>query len=204
VDQKRPKPSESNGQHAPEGGLRPFRERPNLEALKALRPEPEDLRFGRDMLDDTVAEEDAALPDDEEVRLDGILDRPQTAVADASLERYDPEAGRTSVAVKVKAVHEAVRNSISTPFGKMILAIPVFLAGIALSIAAITLQETGWIVAAAIVMPLGSFLAYHRYQVWLGSKRYMYRLLESLGEDVSEFSPHEANRRIKVKVRSRR
>jgi hypothetical protein len=65
--------------------------------------------------------------------------------------------------------------------------VPVFLAGIALAIAAATLQDWGWIIAAGVVTPLGSVLMYLRYQAWLGHKRYLYRLLETLGEDVSDF-----------------
>ena len=43
-------------------------------------------------------------------------------------------------------------------------------------------------------------MVYWRYQVWLGHKRYMYRLLESLGEDVSDFDPRKVYRKAKSKA----
>jgi hypothetical protein len=185
--------------------LIPPRRRPKLDELEKFRPqpsEPEDLGIGRDILDDTVSELEAVTPSDDEVQLEGIWDRPQT-VLDASLNRYDPEAGRTNVAVKIKAVSEAVKNTFRTPFGRLLFAVPVLLTGIALSIAAATLQTWPWIAPAAVVMPAGLVLAYHRYQEWLGSKRYMYRLLESLGEDVTDFDPRKVSRGIKVNGRRR-
>jgi hypothetical protein len=177
-------------------GHRPVR----LEELRSLQPEqddPPDLGLGRDLLDDTVAEGDASIPSDDEVQLDRILDRPQAGGSDASLYRYDPEAGHSSVAVKIKAVREAVRNSIATPFGKLMVAVPVFLAGVSLAIAAATLQDWAWIIAAGVVFPTGSVLMYIRYQAWLGHKRYLYRLLETLGEDVSDFDFHKRYRAAK-------
>jgi hypothetical protein len=80
----------------------------------------------------------------------------------------------------------------------------MFLAGIGLCIAAVTFQNWPWIVAAGIVLPLGGFLMYLRYQAWLGHKRYMYRLLETLGEDVSDFQPHKMYRSTKVRAGRRR
>lgn len=133
-----------------------------------------------------------------DVDLNHIYDRPEAlSAADvASLSRYDPEADRTSVSVKVRAVTEAVRNSVTTPFGKLILTFPVVLLAIALTIVAFTHQEWPFIAAAAVVMPVALLLAYWRYQAWLGHKRYMYRLLESLGEDVSDFDPHKIYRKV--------
>jgi hypothetical protein len=182
----------------------------DLSELKADIPPPplEDLQLGRDILDDTVADLPAADPEAAagDADLLSILDRPDSisAAADASLHRYDPEAGKTNVAIKVRAVSEAVRNTLKSPFGKLLVAIPMFLAGIGLAIAAITFQNWPWIVAAGIVLPLGGFLMYLRYQSWLGHKRYMYRLLETLGEDVSDFQPHKMYRSTKVRAGRRR
>jgi hypothetical protein len=192
------KPSDPLSDTVADGGRAVPLRRSALEELARLRPEPGDLQIGRDILDETVADLEAVTPSDDEVQLDKILDRPQ-AVMDASLYRYDPEAGRTNVAVKIKVVSEAVKNTLKTPFGKMLFTIPVFLAGVALTIAAVTYRTWAWIGPAALVMPVGFALAYWRYQAWLGSKRYMYRLLESLGEDVTDFDPHKANRRLKPK-----
>jgi hypothetical protein len=155
-------------------------------------------------LDDTAVDADADDDSNDsaaEVDMEGIYDRPEAvAAADvASLYRYDPEAGRTSVAVKVRAVTEAVKNSVATPFGKLIITLPVLLIGTSLTIAAINIQDTPFIVAAAVVMPIALLLVYWRYQIWLGHKRYMYRLLESLGEDMSDYDPRKVFRRAGTK-----
>jgi hypothetical protein len=196
------------------GPVRQKNRRPaaDLSELKAEIPIPrppiEDLQLGRDILDDTVADLPAADPETAagDVELLSIFDRPDaiSAAADASLRRYDPEAGKTNVAVKVKAVSEAVRNTLKSPFGKLLIAIPMFLAGIALTIPAVTFQTWPWVAAAGIVLPVGAFLMYLRYQAWLGHKRYMYRLLESLGEDVSDFEPHQMYRKTKVRAAAKR
>src|SRR5207253_11266499 len=128
------------------------------------------------------------------------------------LGRYDPEAGKGDVAVKLSAAAEAVAEAVkgvavgafSTPFGRLILSIFVALAGVALVIAAITIQDRWMIGAAAVVAPLGLLLVYLRYQAWLGHKRYIYRLLESLGEDVSDFHPDQVYRKTKVTSAKRR
>lgn len=173
-------------------------------------PRSEDLGLREDdpsLLSDTVADEEVQAdeaPKDREVELDSIFDRPTSGIETASLSRFDPEAGRGDVAIKIKAVTIAVKNTIATPFGKLILTVPVFLAGVSLTIAAITFKDTPWVVAAAVVMPVGLVLAYWRYQAWLGHKRYMYRLLETLGEDVSEFDAAKVFRRASDKALERR
>jgi hypothetical protein len=176
----------------------------DLSALEDIPPPPvPDLNFGRDALDDTVADTPAAGPADDDVHLDRIFDRPDSLVSDASLSRYDPEAGKMNVAIKVKAVSQAVRNTLKSPFGKVLVAIPVFLAGLSLVIAAVTFQTWPWAAAAAVVFPIGALLVYLRYQAWLGHKRYMYRLLESLGEDVSDFDPRAVYRKTGTRAMKR-
>jgi hypothetical protein len=127
--------------------------------------------------------------------VEDIYDKPEAVYDVASLSRFDPERNKQNVAIKIRAVTEAVRNTVTTPFGKLLLAIIVALAGITLTIAAVTLRDTPYVVAAIIVAPIGALLVYWRYQAWLGHKRYMYRLLETLGEDVSEYDPRQVYRR---------
>jgi hypothetical protein len=131
-----------------------------------------------------------------DVALDEILDRVEASSDTSSLTRYDPEAGHTNVSVKIRAATEAIRNSVNTPFGKLMSASVIGLAGLSLAIAAFTLQTMPWIIAAAVVAPVGGLLVYWRYQAWLGHKRYMYRLLETLGEDVTDFDPRKVYRKI--------
>lgn len=145
----------------------------------------------------------------------GLIDDPDETVADMDVEdildrpaethdtlpgELDPEAGRGSIASKSMAVREAI----GTPFGRLLLATPVALAGIALVIMAATHQTWPYIAAAAVIAPAGAWLVYRRYQDWLGHRRYIYRLLETLGEDVSEFDPDQVARPVKVKVRKRK
>jgi hypothetical protein len=152
-----------------------------------------------------------ALAITRDVDLDRIFDKGAQGEENPA-GRYDPEAGKGDVAVKISAATEAAveavksvaTGAISTPFGRLILSIFVAMAGIALVIAAVTIQEHWMIAGAAVVAPLGLLLVYWRYRAWLGHKRYIYRLLESLGEDVSDFSPDQAYRRTKVRPARRR
>ena len=166
-------------------------------ASKPAAPDP--------ALDDTAADLEIAgerpgprpiVPED----VDDLFDKPDPTADAASLTRFDPERGKQNVAIKIRAVTEAVRNSVTTPFGKLVIAILFALAGVALTIAAFTLKDTPYVIAAIIITPVGGLLVYWRYQAWLGHKRYMYRLLESLGEDVSEFDPRKVYRRTGSKI----
>lgn len=133
-----------------------------------------------------------------EVEVEEILDRPAEP-GDEPPGELDPEAGRGSVASKSVAIREAV----GTPFGRLLLALPLALAGIALAIMAATHQTWPYIAAAAVVAPVGMWLVHRRYQDWLGHRRYIYRLLETLGEDVSDFDPAQSVRPVKAKGQRR-
>ncbi|MFM9995433.1 MAG: hypothetical protein ACKVU4_06480 [Phycisphaerales bacterium] len=151
----------------------------------------------RDQLD-----EDRAAADDDEVEdvdLDSVYDR-LGGKDDASLKRFDPEAGRTSITIKLRAV----RQSLSTPFGRLVMTFPVALAAITVTIFAVNRPEWPLLTAAGVLVPASLVLVYIRYQQWLGHKRYLYRLLETLGEDVSDFDPMRVDRRVKVKRLRRR
>jgi hypothetical protein len=117
------------------------------------------------------------------------------------LDRLDPEAGTMSVA---RLVRRQVKRATKTPGGQLVLSVPIGLVGIALAILAIVHQTTPLIVAAAIVAPPSLIAWIVLYRRWLGQKRYAYRLLESLGEDVSDFTPDQMYRVLKTRRRSRR
>ena len=144
-----------------------------------------------DLLADTVAEEvdlgDPA-PLDEDPTYDDIYAHDVVA-----LDHTDPEAGRMGVARRVRQVRKAA----ATPGGRMVTAVPLTLTGITLAIFALTRQTTPFVAAAAIVTPIALVWQYLCFQRWLGAKRYAYRLLESLGEDVSDFTPDQMYRVIK-------
>ena len=134
-----------------------------------------------------------------EVDLEEVYDKPGKTDTD-SLRRFDPEAGKMGIAVKLRAV----RQSLSTPGGRVVFSIPVALAGVSTAIFAASFPAWPVIVAAAVLGPASLLLLYIRYQQWLGHKRYMYRLLESLGEDVTDFDPRKVYRARGRRPRSTR
>ncbi|MBL9031560.1 MAG: hypothetical protein JNM80_07605 [Phycisphaerae bacterium] len=166
-----------------------------------------------DDLEDTVAE-DLAIAEEgprlspvkarADVNLDEVFDKTTQAAEGVSTWKYDPEAGRSDVAVKIRAAREAIESAVGTPFGKLIIALVVGLGAISLGIMAAIRQERNYIIAAAIVIPPAAWLIHARYNAWLGHKRYMYRLLETLGEDVSDFDPHRVNRKIGTAIDGKR
>ncbi|MFN0132365.1 MAG: hypothetical protein ACKVW3_07540 [Phycisphaerales bacterium] len=167
----------------------------------------------RDDLDDTVAE-DLVLAEDgpkitpkragADVNLDEVFDSSTPAVESSSTWKYDPEAGRSDVAIKIRAAREAVHAAVGTPFGKFVVSLVLGLAAVSVAIMAAIRQERNYIIAAAILVPPAAWLVYSRYNAWLGHKRYMYRLLETLGEDVSGFDPHRVNRKIGTAIDGKR
>ena len=182
---------------APGVGPVPAPAAPPAPVLRAApRPRPK-----RDPLGETVAE---TRPSRFEEGLDlaRILDRAGTS-DDNPLSRYDPEAGKTRVAVRFTAATEAVSaavtgavsTAIHTPFGRLLLSLIVVLGAIVLTIAAATFGEMWMIVAAGLADPLALLLVYWRYQVWLGHKRYLFRLLETLGEDMTDYDPRKVYRK---------
>lgn len=170
-------------------------ERLAREAL-ARRPNPaklssEDTADG-DELGETPADGLAAID------LERVFDRASTL--EGRLDRFDPEAGKMGLATRI---HRAVRARMGSHGGRLVIALFLALGGASLVILALEFQTWALIVAASLGAPLTLILLYVRYQQWLGHKRYMYRLLESLGEDVSEFDPGKIYRPVKVRTRRR-
>ncbi len=141
---------------------------------------------------DLEAQEDEAAA--EEVDLTAAYDRPDRT-DDASLKRFDPEAGKMGIAVKLRAV----RQRVDTPFGRMVIAIPILLASVALGIFAFAFPTWPIITAAGLLVPASAWLLWWRYQQWLGHKRYMFRLLETLGEDVSDWSMDQQYKKTRIR-----
>ncbi len=129
-----------------------------------------------------------------DIDLTEVYDRPEKT-EDASLKRYDPEAGKMGLAVKIRAV----RQQVNTPFGRLVLALVLNLVSACLVIYTVAFPIWPLIVAAAIVVPACGWLLWVRYQQWLGYKRYMYRLLETLGEDVSDWNMEQTYRAPRVR-----
>lgn len=162
----------------------------------ALAETKADMDAGGDAAD----EPDAPNRDDvEDIDLESVYDR-RGDKDDASLKRLDPEAGHSRITVKLRAV----RQSISTPFGRLVLSFPVALAAVTLAIFAVAFPEWPLITAAGILVPASGVLVVVRYKQWLGHKRYIFRLLETLGEDVSDWTMDQTYRRTRVRRARRR
>jgi hypothetical protein len=210
VDRERPRPLRQPAPPPPP--IPKFPERrgePARHAPGIPRPGRERDRRWRQDLSDTPGLQDSraagamSASDLERVEVEEIFDRPDRQAVGSTAE-YDPEAGRTNVAIKIQAVRRVVSTATATPFGKLVLTFPVVMTGIVLTILAIVHQQLWVCIAAAVVMPLGLWLLYMRYQAWLGHKRYMYRLLETLGEDVSDFDAGRKYRRVGKPLHRRR
>lgn len=184
--------SSENGSNRKSAGRPPRGERERPYGLAASQR----ARRAGDPFAALVEDPDETVAD---VELEAVLDRPE-AVPEALPGAVDPEAGRMDAASPLQTARAAVR----TPFGRVLMAIPLALAGVALVIMAVTFQTWPYIAGAAVLAPAGLGLLYVRYQRWLGHKRYMFRLLESLGEDVSGFDVASSDRRVKTKRRAQR
>jgi len=196
-----------------------------LESARAGRPAEPDLEQDEeyDALGDTAAMEETAGeeeeeappgrrpksspgvrairetdPAPEEAEPDEMFDR--LGVDDAAELEIDPEAGSGAVAQKVREIRQAAKS----PEGRLVIAVPLGLVGLALIVMAPIWQAQWLIVAAALVGPLSLWLVWRRYQQWLGHKRYSYRLLESLGEDVSDWDASRVYRVSREIKRARR
>ncbi|MEM1329829.1 MAG: hypothetical protein AAGG07_04640 [Planctomycetota bacterium] len=98
------------------------------------------------------------------------------------LDKFDPEAGYSDYQKKV-----TLRKAVSTSFGQLIISGVLMLTGIALTIMAATVQTLPWIIAAAVVLPPAIVVFRKRYKRWVRNRTYLFRLCQSLGEDVSNW-----------------
>ena len=99
-----------------------------------------------------------------------------------NLDQVDPESGYHGYHRKI-----TVRKAVSTSFGQLIFATLATLLGVALVIMAATVQTLPWIIAASVVFIPSAFLLRSRYKRWIKNRTYLFRLCQSLGEDVSNW-----------------
>lgn len=186
----------SDGRHEDHAERVRRAERLAREALgrRTSPPAPREIR-------DEAVEDPGATPADglAAINLDQVFDR--ASAGEGGLDRFDPEAGKMGLATRI---HRAVRARIGSHGGRLVIALLLALGGAALAILALEFRTWPLIAGAGVLTPLSLILLYVRYQQWLGHKRYMYRLLESLGEDVSEFDPDRIYRPVKVRTNRRR
>lgn len=172
----------------------PARHRPHAGSAEQTPASADAL--GETKVDVEAEAEDSAGQSAPDIDLNEVYDRPlPQKTEDASLKRYDPEAGKMGLAVKIRAV----RQQINTPFGRLALAFPLNLASLSLAIYTFAFPAWWLIAATAIIVPGCGWLLWVRYQQWLGHKRYMYRLLETLGEDVTDWNMERTYRKPKVR-----
>lgn len=150
-------------------------------------------KAARHQLDATVADTPAARaprpssqtsPIDAEVDLDRVYDRVAAQPSNVTIALNDDEAGRTRVGGELKRTQQ-VRAAVGSAFGRLLQALVLTIIAASLAIFAAFDQRWIWIAPAAIALPLTLWLTTRRYHTWLGHRRYMYRLLDTLGEDVS-------------------
>ncbi|MEL7472176.1 MAG: hypothetical protein AAGK04_02580 [Planctomycetota bacterium] len=119
----------------------------------------------------------------------------QGGVGSSTHEDHDPEAEY----MNVRDIRSAKQAVMSTG-GQFVLGLVVGLAGIGLAIYAVA-QVSGnstesliMLGIAVVIAPISTWWAHKKYKQWLQRKTYLYRLLESLGEDVSDLHPRGGKR----------
>lgn len=91
----------------------------------------------------------------------------------------DPEAKLGSVADRRNLIH---KQMLSTG-GQFVVGLIMMFIALGVTIMAITNPVLIYIIPAAIIAPISIFYMRARWQRWLGSAPYFYRLMSSLGED---------------------
>jgi len=109
----------------------------------------------------------------------------------ARIDEIDPELHHHSVRKKRRRAKKVVE----TKFTQMIVAGVASLVGIAFALLAMTWQSQNIIIAACIICPPAFWITWVRYQKWVASKNAMFRLLQTLGEDVSGIDPRTRRQR---------
>jgi len=106
----------------------------------------------------------------------------------------DPEAKLGSVADRRNLIH---KQMLSTG-GQFVVGLIMIFISLGVTIMAITNPEPKYIISAAIIAPISIFYMRARWQRWLGSAPYLYRLMSSLGEDAENILvDHEEKKRQK-------
>ena len=106
----------------------------------------------------------------------------------------DPEAEFSSIADR----RNQIRKQMLSTGGQFVMGILMMFVALGLVIMAITNPELIYIIPAAIVAPISFFYMRKRWNSWLGSAPYLYRLMTSLGEDAENILVnHEEKQRQK-------
>jgi len=123
------------------------------------------------------------------------FDTIQAGMADPLLPDDDPEAAYQNVR-DIRSAKKAIASS----GGQFVIGLVIGLFGLGLAVyaaAQASMDSTNsllMLAAAAIIAPVSTWWAHRKYKQWLHRKTYLYRLLESLGEDVSDLRPHRRGR----------
>lgn len=110
------------------------------------------------------------------------------------LDGNDPEADVVRTSDHRNSIKRQMR-SVGAQFVVGVVILAVSLGALAL---AATIRTTPYLIAAAIICPIGFWMFQSRWKRWLGSAPYFYKLLTSLGEDAENvLVAHEDKQRKK-------
>jgi|GEM_PF-3443353 len=162
-----------------------------------LQPDAEDPGLADTVVDvDALEEEDEA----EAVLTPQRSERPQSPFVPigeheiAGLDRLDPEWGKYDVSRRITSLRQAVETS----FAQMIFAGIAALVALAVALLAASWQTRALIIAASVLCPPTFVWVYIQWRRWLERKRFLFRLLETLGEDTTGIDPRP--RRVRRRV----
>ena len=162
-----------------------------------LQPDPDDPGLA-----DTVADLDA-IAEDDTMGDQIVFERPPEPAPPqspfvpigeheiAGLDLIDPEWGQYDVSRRITSIRKAVETS----FAQMLVAGVMALAALAIALLAATWQTNELIGLAAVTCPPTFYFTYKRWRRWLAHRRFMFRLLETLGEDTTGIDPRTRRQR---------
>lgn len=100
----------------------------------------------------------------------------------------DPELDHVNTRRITHAKVATVRRAVVSTGGQFILGLVAAIVGLGLAVYAAAEQSLPLLIAAGLIAPPCTYYGYRKYRQWLQNKRYLVRLLESLGEDVSNLT----------------
>ena len=173
------------------------RRRPSDDAIELDDTRAEEIGA----LDDTVADEPS--PEDNEQSFQGDLGDGglagegsifETGVAELESQiAVEPVSHGAAAATTRGAASEVAQfagashqQRLQNSFTKLLIMTGLLMASIAMAILAAILHDLWLIITASVMFPVFSVLWYKAYAQWQANKRFGFRLLESLGEDVSD------------------
>jgi len=160
--------------------------------------------WGHDMAKDDRPARKELLPDIDPEWVKSAISRPEDEEPEVVFDPddpdsvwilgNDPEAKFSSVADRRNLIHKQMLSA----GGQFVAGFVLMFIAIGITIMAITNPIKLYIIPAAIIAPISILYMRARWQRWLGSAPYFYRLMTSLGEDAENILvEHEEKKRNK-------